>query len=301
MASHDTPDQLRELWRMQKSLNERIGVRTDGMNEEEKTKWTLNYCLAMSQELAELTDSVPWKWWAKYQKFDEQNARVEVVDLFHFLISLAQTLGLSADDVFDAYVKKKRGELPAPGNRLRGEGRARLKAHLSLACRPPRPWTRHSLAAVQGRKAWRVRVPADGAAADGRPSARQAGQANWGAAHGTADGWKEWRQCMDKADPEKRIGMIVDEWGTWHDVEPSANSGFLYQQNSLRDALVAGIDLNLFNQHLRPGENGEHRPDHQRASGHDPDRQGKADRHSPPATFSNCMCHTRTSRCCPPN
>ena len=56
MASHDTPDQLRELWRMQKSLNERIGVRTDGMNEEEKTKWTLNYCLAMSQELAELTD-----------------------------------------------------------------------------------------------------------------------------------------------------------------------------------------------------------------------------------------------------
>jgi dimeric dUTPase (all-alpha-NTP-PPase superfamily) len=49
---------------------------------------------------------VPWKWWAKYQKFDAQNARVEVVDLFHFLISLAQVLGLSADDVFGAYVKK---------------------------------------------------------------------------------------------------------------------------------------------------------------------------------------------------
>ena len=47
-----------------------------------------------------------WKWWAKYQKFDEQNARVEVVDLFHFLISLAQVLGMSADDVFNAYVKK---------------------------------------------------------------------------------------------------------------------------------------------------------------------------------------------------
>jgi dimeric dUTPase (all-alpha-NTP-PPase superfamily) len=60
----------------------------------------------MSQEIAELTDSVPWKWWAKYQKFDEQNARVEVVDLFHFLISLAQVLGMSADDVFNAYVKK---------------------------------------------------------------------------------------------------------------------------------------------------------------------------------------------------
>jgi dimeric dUTPase (all-alpha-NTP-PPase superfamily) len=100
------PDQLRELWRMQHALNERIGVHTEGMSEEEKTKWLLNYCRAMSQEIAELTDSVPWKWWAKYQKFDEQNARVEVVDLFHFLISLAQVLGMSADDVFNAYIKK---------------------------------------------------------------------------------------------------------------------------------------------------------------------------------------------------
>ena len=102
----ETPDQLRELFRLQKSLNERIGVRTDAMSDDEKTKWILNYCRAMSQEIAELTDSVPWKWWAKYQKFDQQNARVEVVDLFHFLISLAQVLGLSADDVFTAYVKK---------------------------------------------------------------------------------------------------------------------------------------------------------------------------------------------------
>lgn len=91
---------------MQKALNERIGVRTEGMTDEDRAKWLLNYCRAMSQEIAELTDSVPWKWWAKYQKFDEQNARVEVVDLFHFLISLAQVLGMSADDVFNAYVKK---------------------------------------------------------------------------------------------------------------------------------------------------------------------------------------------------
>src|SRR5204863_4191030 len=96
----------RELFRMQKSLNERIGVKTDAMSEAEKTQWVLNYTRAMTQEIAELTDSVPWKWWAKYQKFDEQNARVEVVDLFHFLISLAQVLGMSADDVFNAYLKK---------------------------------------------------------------------------------------------------------------------------------------------------------------------------------------------------
>ena len=91
---------------MQKSLNQRIGVNTDGMNEEEKTKWILNYCRAVQHEITELEDSVPWKWWAKYQKFDEQNARVEVVDLFHFLISLAQVLGMTADDVFNAYCKK---------------------------------------------------------------------------------------------------------------------------------------------------------------------------------------------------
>ena len=102
----ENADQFRELFRMQQALNERIGVRTEGMSETEKTKWILNYCRAMTQEIAELTDSVPWKWWAKYQKFDEQNARVEVVDLFHFLISLAQVLGMSADDVFNAYCKK---------------------------------------------------------------------------------------------------------------------------------------------------------------------------------------------------
>ncbi len=91
---------------MQKLLNERIGVQTDAMTSEERARWTLNYCRAMSQEIAELTDSVPWKWWAKYQKFDEQNARVEVVDLFHFLISAAQVLGMTAEDVYAAYLKK---------------------------------------------------------------------------------------------------------------------------------------------------------------------------------------------------
>jgi hypothetical protein len=66
----EKPDQLRELWRMQDALNKRIGVVTEGMSDEDKTKWLLNYSRAMTQEIAELVDSVPWKWWAKYQKFD---------------------------------------------------------------------------------------------------------------------------------------------------------------------------------------------------------------------------------------
>ena len=54
---------------------------------------------------------------------------------------------------------------------------------------------------------------------------------------------------MDKYDPEKRVGLIIDEWGTWYDPEPGANPGFLYQQNSMRDAVVAGLNLNIFNRH----------------------------------------------------
>ena len=54
---------------------------------------------------------------------------------------------------------------------------------------------------------------------------------------------------MDKYDTAKKVGLVVDEWGIWTDVEPGTNPGFLYQQNSLRDALIAGTNLNIFNNH----------------------------------------------------
>ena len=54
---------------------------------------------------------------------------------------------------------------------------------------------------------------------------------------------------MDKYDPGKKVALLVDEWGVWTDVEPGTNPGFLYQQNTLRDALVAGTTLNIFNNH----------------------------------------------------
>jgi len=54
---------------------------------------------------------------------------------------------------------------------------------------------------------------------------------------------------MDEFDPKRNAALIVDEWGTWYDVEPGTNPGFLYQQNTLRDALVAGIHFNIFNNH----------------------------------------------------
>jgi alpha-N-arabinofuranosidase len=54
---------------------------------------------------------------------------------------------------------------------------------------------------------------------------------------------------MDKYDPRKRVALVVDEWGGWYNVEPGTNPGFLYQQNTMRDAMIAGVSLNIFNNH----------------------------------------------------
>lgn len=60
---------------------------------------------------------------------------------------------------------------------------------------------------------------------------------------------KRHMSIMDQYDPDKRIGLMVDEWGTWFDVEPGTNPGFLYQQSTMRDAFVAGITLNIFHKY----------------------------------------------------
>ncbi|HSS14879.1 MAG TPA: alpha-L-arabinofuranosidase C-terminal domain-containing protein, partial [Rhizomicrobium sp.] len=54
---------------------------------------------------------------------------------------------------------------------------------------------------------------------------------------------------MDKYDPEKKVAMYVDEWGSWYLQEPGSHPGFLYQQNTLRDAEVAALTLNIFHRH----------------------------------------------------
>lgn len=54
---------------------------------------------------------------------------------------------------------------------------------------------------------------------------------------------------MDKYDPTKKIALVVDEWGGWYEVEEGTNPGFLYQQNTMRDAMIAGMTLNIFNNH----------------------------------------------------
>lgn len=100
-------DKLEEMFEMQRSLNTRIlGSQADQLMQGNKTEWLLKYSRALQQEVSELIDCVPWKWWAHYQKEDVEHAKVELIDIIHFVISIAQTLGMSAEDVYNTYMKK---------------------------------------------------------------------------------------------------------------------------------------------------------------------------------------------------
>lgn len=57
------------------------------------------------------------------------------------------------------------------------------------------------------------------------------------------------KHVMDRYDPKGKVSIIIDEWGTWHEVEPGTHPAFLFQQNAMRDAIVAGVSLNIFNAH----------------------------------------------------
>ncbi|MDR2377778.1 MAG: dUTPase [Puniceicoccales bacterium] len=99
-------DYLEHIFELQRKLTERV-LPPDALDSEEKrVQWLLNYVGALRQEIAELVDSLPWKWWAHYQKFDLQNARVELVDILHFVISIAQALGMEAADLHRLFCQK---------------------------------------------------------------------------------------------------------------------------------------------------------------------------------------------------
>ncbi len=100
-------DKLERMFELQYELNRRIGVDARTLDTPElKTQWIKQYALALSQELAEAVDCVPWKHWKKNQELNLPHLREELVDCFHFLISLSQVAGMSAQDVFDLYAHK---------------------------------------------------------------------------------------------------------------------------------------------------------------------------------------------------
>ncbi len=108
---------LRELFERQGELNRRIGMNTAAMREDfdpaRAGRWINDYLMAMSNEIEELRDCTFWKHWCseakdgrRFELHDLQNARVEVIDMLFFWISLAQCVGLDADDVVELYLKK---------------------------------------------------------------------------------------------------------------------------------------------------------------------------------------------------
>jgi len=107
-------DKLEKIFEMQKKLNlytfEKNNLPSfDEIpgDREKQNLWLRNYSLAMTQEISELIDSTNWKWWrTKVDLFDEQNLKVELVDILHFWVSACQVMGLSAEDVFRMYMQK---------------------------------------------------------------------------------------------------------------------------------------------------------------------------------------------------
>ncbi len=107
-------DLLTEIFAMQRDLNRYTLAKNDqgdydaiAEDRELQNQWVRNYALAMTQEISELVDSTNWKWWrTKVDLFDEQNLRVELVDILHFWVSACQVMGLEAEDVHRMYMQK---------------------------------------------------------------------------------------------------------------------------------------------------------------------------------------------------
>ncbi len=107
-------DMLTEIFDMQRDLNRYTLAQNDQgdydaipADRELQNQWVRNYALAMTQEISELVDSTNWKWWrTKVDLFDEQNLRVELVDILHFWVSACQVMGLDAEDVHRMYMQK---------------------------------------------------------------------------------------------------------------------------------------------------------------------------------------------------
>ncbi len=116
---YEVDDLLEEIFGMQQVLNLATAQKNDVPELESlmmspakqftnlRGKWLRNYSLAMSQEISELIDSTNWKWWrTKVDLYDEQNIKVELIDILHFWVSACQVMGMTATDVYRIYIQK---------------------------------------------------------------------------------------------------------------------------------------------------------------------------------------------------
>ena len=101
-------DKLDQIFDLQKQLNLRAGVDVSRMTGTQRQDWLLKFALATYQELAELTETLPYRWWHKRKSFNRNAARSEIIDLLHLVVSLCELVGMDADLTAELYLRKHR-------------------------------------------------------------------------------------------------------------------------------------------------------------------------------------------------
>jgi len=98
---------IEEAFELQEKFNSKLDKNYSKIsrNLELKKECLLKNTLAIQQELAEMIDSIPWKWWKKME-WDHNNIKIEIIDIFHFVINLAQAAGMDAEEFCDLFYKK---------------------------------------------------------------------------------------------------------------------------------------------------------------------------------------------------
>lgn len=97
-------DKLTQIFEMQKALDDRII--TERNIEKSLDEWVIGITLAMESEIDEIRREVSWKWWKNPKEIDKQALQGEVIDMWHFLVSLSEKVGLTPDDVYRVYCEK---------------------------------------------------------------------------------------------------------------------------------------------------------------------------------------------------
>lgn len=116
-------DKLDELFMMQKALNDDISAsRNLGSQEIGKDVWIQRQTLAMVSELAEVLDEVNFKWWKNPKEINDANLKEEIVDLWHFLLSMSLTAGMTAEELSEIYKHKNQENFDRQHGKSQKEG-----------------------------------------------------------------------------------------------------------------------------------------------------------------------------------
>lgn len=98
-------DKLKELYDMQADLDFRI-IRGRNLYGRSIDEWVRDLTIAMESEIDEIRREVNWKWWKNEKEIDETALQGEVIDMWHFLLSLSRVVGLGPDDIHRLYIEK---------------------------------------------------------------------------------------------------------------------------------------------------------------------------------------------------